>query len=145
MKKDEITKAEIDQVLFKFLQSIYCFERREVALFKLTWDEVYLLQLLIRKPGLPVTEAARNLKVPDFVASRMITKLCKEGLLKRQKAQIDKRVVNVFITDTGIKTIQDIEQYNYEIISTNFNKASEEEIRILMKSIERLGEFLGLE
>lgn len=145
MEKDEILKSDIDEVLFKFLQSIYLFEKRETSLFNINWDEVYLLQLLLRNPGLPVAEIAKMLRVKDFVASRMITRLCNDGLLERNGSTGDRRVVRVFITEGGKQKIKEIEAYNYETIAKQFDKISADEIKTHMKYIGKLGEFLGLE
>lgn len=144
MQNDEITKSEVDTALYKFLQSIYLFERRESTLFGITWGETYLLHLLKRAPGMPVSEVARQLKVQDFFASRMITKLSKEGLTRREGSQGDRRVVKVFLTDTGKQKLNEIENYNYSIISTRSENVPIPDVKVLMKSIEQLGTFFGL-
>jgi DNA-binding MarR family transcriptional regulator len=138
-------KEEIDQVLFKFLQSIYLFERREASLFDVTWDEVYLLQLLIRQPGLPVSALSRLMKVVDFVVSRMITRLAKTGLVRRESSKVDKRVVQVYITEAGKEKVEAIEQFNYQTVSAQFPRLGDQEIEVLLQSIGNLSEFLGLD
>ncbi len=137
-------KEEIDQILFKFLQSIYLFERREASLFDVTWDEVYLLQLLIRQPGMPVSVLSRQMKLVDFVVSRMITRLAKSGLVRRESSKVDKRVVQVYITEAGKAKVEAIEQFNYQTVSAQLPRLGDQEIEVLMQSIGNLNEFLGL-
>jgi len=145
MKENTIIKENIDETLFKFLQSIYLFEKREARIFGTTWDEVYLLQLLLRQPGIQVSSLATSLKTPDFVTSRMITKLGRLGFVRRESSTQDKRVVNVYITESGQAKVKEIEQYNFDTITSQFDVISQEEVRVLMSSIERLGDFLGLD
>ena len=140
-----IDKKEIDAALFKFLKSIYFFEQREAELFNLTWDDVYLLQLLIRQPGICVSEISKELRVFNFETSRMIRRLEKEGLLRRENANIDKRVVNIYITEAGLEKVNAIEAYNYETVKKNFDKFPEETIHMLLKSISQLDVLLNLQ
>ena len=140
-----IDKKETDMALFKFLKSIYLFEHREAELFNIKWDEVYLLQLLIRQPGICVSEISKELRVFNFETSRMIRRLEKEGLVRRENANIDKRVVNIYITEAGLEKVNAIEAYNYETVKKNFDKFPEETIHMLLKSISQLDVLLNLQ
>lgn len=140
-----IDKEEIDIALFKFLKSIYLFEQREVELFKLKWNEVYLLQLLIRQPGMCVSEISKELRVLNFETSRMIKRLEKEGLVRRENANIDKRVVNIYITEGGLEKVNNIEAFSYETVKKNFDKFPEETIHILLQGISQLDVLLDLQ
>jgi DNA-binding MarR family transcriptional regulator len=83
------------------LQSVYLFEKRETTLFSVSWDEVYLLQLLARKNPMTVTELAKKLKVKNFTASRMITRLADQKLVLRKQSTEDRRVMEIFLTTQG--------------------------------------------
>lgn len=141
----KLERKDIDEVLFKFLKSIYLFENREIELFNIRWIEVYLLQLIIRYPGICVSELSIELKVKKFVISRMLVKLEEEGLIRKESDLRDKRVVKVYITDAGSQKIKKIEEYNYETVMKNVNKISEENIYILFEVISQLDILLGLE
>jgi len=142
---NDINKEIIDEVLFKLLKSIYLFQRKEATLFKVTWDEVYMLQLLSRQQGIQVSVLSRQLKLPDFVTSRMITKLVKDGLVKRKASEIDRRAVLVYITEKGKAKVEEIEEYNFKVIYSHYDKIPAEDIKVLINSIDRLGDILGLE
>ena len=60
----EIEKKRVDDALFAFLQSVYLYEKRETQQFSVNWDEVYLLQLLLRTRGMGFSELREQLKVP---------------------------------------------------------------------------------
>lgn len=144
MSKIELSQERINEVLFRFLQSVYLFEKREASLFSVSWDEVYLLQLLARHGSMTVTELAEKLKVKNFTASRMITRLSNQKLVVRERSLEDRRVVNVSITSPGIEKIRQIEEFNYQTILANIDILEEKGIQTLMDSIERLDILLGL-
>lgn len=140
-----IPQDKIDNALFAFLQSIYLFEQREAAVFGVDWSEVYLLQLLIRHPGMRLSEISGRLKVKDFTASRMVTKLENAGLVHRAAAATDKRAIEVNITAAGQAKIKSIEDFNYATISSSFNHVPQEQITMLIDTISQLDRFLKLE
>ena len=144
MANIEIAPAQINDVLFRFLQSVYLFEKREQSLFDVSWDEVYLLQLLVRQHPMTVSELAEKLKVKTFTASRMITRLSSQNLVIREPAADDRRRVKVSITPYGLEKIRQIEAFNYHTILSNIHTLGDMEIRTLMKSIEKLEDLLGL-
>ena len=115
----ELNQERINEILFLFLQSVYLFEKREAYLFSVSWDEVYLLQLLARKNPMTVTEIAKKLKVKNFTASRMITRLADQNLVFRKQSTEDRRVVEVSITPQGLNKINVIEDFNYNTILSN--------------------------
>jgi DNA-binding MarR family transcriptional regulator len=144
LKISQIPKERVDQVLFKFLESVYLFEKRETALFGVTWDEVYLLQLLLKHGPMAVSELAGKLKMAAFMTSRMVTRLAAKNFTKRDKTSGDRRVTIVSITDIGKQKIDVIEGYNYQVVSSSFANLANIDIQNLMGSIEKLDEVLGL-
>lgn len=144
MSNIEFSRERINDILFLFLQSVYLFERRESSLFSVSWDEVYLLQILARKNPMTVTELARKLKVKNFTASRMISRLADQDLVVRQQSSDDGRIVEVYITRQGLEKIKEIEDFNYKTILSNIDILGEKEVQTLMDSIEKLDILLGL-
>lgn len=144
MAKMELNQERVNEVLFRFLQSVYLFEKREAALFSVSWDEVYLLQLLARKKPMTVTELAKKLKIKNFTASRMVKSLDNQDLVFRKRSSKDRRIVEVSITPQGLNKIQEIEAFNYKTIHANIDTLGEKEVEILINSIENLDTLLGL-
>ncbi len=144
MANKKLNQQRISEILFRYLQSLYLFEQREASLFSVSWDEVYLLQLLVRQNPMTVTELARKLKVKNFTASRMITRLADQNLVLRNQSTKDRRLVEVSITSQGRNKIQEIETFNYHTILTNIDTLGENEVQVLINSIENLDILLGL-
>ena len=144
MANIDLNQERVNEMLFNFLQSVYLFESREASLFSVSWDEVYLLQLLARKNPMTVTELAKKLKVKNFTASRMITRLADQNLIVRKQSADDRRIVEVFITQQGLNKINQIETFNYNTILANIDSLGRNEVQILMISIGNLDILLGL-
>jgi DNA-binding MarR family transcriptional regulator len=140
----KLDKEKVDAALFEFLQSVYLFEKRETAMFGISWDEVYLLQLLIREPGLCVSDIATKLKIEKFVASRMLTRLGEKSLVRRDASVQDKRSVKLYITSEGENKIAEIEEYNYNTVALQTENMTEQEMLFLLKSLEQLPALLNL-
>lgn len=143
--KYKLEKERVDAALFEFLQSVYLFEKRETALFGVSWDEVYLLQLLKREPGLCVSDIASRLKIEKFVASRILTRLALKSLVRRDASAKDKRSVKLYITCEGENKVAEIEEYNYSTVALQMQKMTEAEMLFLLKSFEQLPMLLNLQ
>jgi DNA-binding MarR family transcriptional regulator len=139
-----IEKKRVDGALFAFLQSVYLFEKRETQLFSVNWDEVYLLQLLRRQPGIGFSELTTRMKVPKFTLSRMLTRLEETGLIRRDKESGDRRLVQLSLTEDGMGKIAEIEAFNYETVARQFPHMPEEEMEILLRTLEKLDTLLNL-
>lgn len=140
-----IERSVVDEALFQFLRSIYLFERRESQLFGVTWDEVYLMQLLAKTPGMRLVQLAEALRVPRFTATRMLVRLELGGLLRREGSEKDKRAVHVHLTDAGHAKVRQIEDYNYETIVRQAERVPDSLPRQLLEAVSRLPALLDLE
>ena len=140
-----IERTAVDAALYQFLRCIYLFERRESQLFGVFWDEVYLMQLLVRTPGMRLVQLAEALRVPRFAATRMLARLEADGLLRREGSAEDRRAVHVHLTDAGHAKIRQIEDYNYAPIARQAGGVPEPRPQQLREAIARLPALLGLE
>jgi len=140
----EFDKARIDEALFGFLESIYFFERHEAKSFSLSWDEVYLLQMIYRSPGQSVSELAQKMKIKIFTISRMLRKTEEMDLIQRISSPKDKRSYHFFITERGVKKINEIEKYNYEVIVSQLKKMTNENSEFVLSILDHLGDILKI-
>lgn len=140
-----IKKEEINATLFSFLKSIYTLQTVEQDLFGVSWQEAYLLQIIIREPRMRVTELTEKLRVKKFSASRLVTKLEKLGLVDKISNDTDKRVVLVDITPEGKKVIEQIEEYNYQLIASQFENFEKEDLMIILSSISSLDKVFNID
>lgn len=140
----KIEKQFIKESLFKFLESIYFFEKYEESNFGLNWDEIYLLQILVRNPGLRVTEIANHMKSKPFVISRMLNRMEEACFVRKENDTKDKRVFHQYVTENGVKKINEIEDFNYSVVVSQLEKMSEDHSEFLLSILDNLGELLKL-
>ena len=140
-----IKKEEINVTLFNFLKSIYTLQTVEQDLFGVSWQEVFLLQIINRKPRMRVTELTERLRVKKFATSRLVTKLEKLGLVDKISNDSDKRVVLVEITSAGKQVIDEIEEYNYQLIASQFENFEKEDLMVILNSISSLDKVFNLD
>ena len=74
----------------------------------------------------------------------MLTRLEDAGLVRREKIAGDKRIVQLFLTDAGMEKIAEIEAFNYKTVARQFTKMPEEEMEIVLRTLEKLDTLLNL-
>ncbi len=139
---DILNRNEMDEMLFEALRTIFTFERIKVALFNLTYAEIYLLQFLRRKQGLMMNEVAAEMQIPVSTATRLIGRLEKRGLVSRRKDQGDYRKKKVFLEIAGQKLVKEVEEHTYQIIAGNFNKYGNREVDCFINTAVELKHLL---
>ncbi len=63
--------------------------------------QVWILAALAETPGITVSRLSEELSVHISTTSNMLEKLAKAGLVERRRSEEDRRVVNLYLTETG--------------------------------------------
>jgi len=138
-------RAHTDAILYSTMRAVYHFERTLIARFGLGYPEICLLQLLRRKSGIRVSDAARVLEIPLFSATRLVQRLESDGyVVKRQDAD-DGRAILLSLSPRGRGLIRRIEDDNYELIMSNAAAFPGNELDALVLVAGRMGRLLGVE
>ena len=122
-----ISRNSLDEILFDALRTIYIFERKKVALYNLTYAEIYLLQFLRRTNGVMMNNIAEEMHIPVSTASRMIGRLEKRGLLSKKRDPGDFRKKNVVLKEAGLQIVNEVEEHNYQVIINNLKRYTTQE------------------
>lgn len=134
----------LNEALFHFLESIYFFEKQEKKCFGLDWNEVYLLQLVFRNPGIKMSDLAKQMKEEKFVISRMVKKMEMSGMIRRETGKEDRRISFLYITDQGILLRDSLEEYNGKIVQSRLGLMSQEQGEFVISMLQNMGELLGV-
>lgn len=67
----------------------------------LTAPQLLLMQGIEKEGNPPTSTLARHIVVSQATATRIIDRLERDGLVKREKSSKDKRIINVSLTDLG--------------------------------------------
>ncbi len=137
-----LTRGEFDEVLFQALRGIYIFEREKVDRFKLSYQEIFLLQYLRRHSPASMTSISLEMRLPLSTCSRLVGRLEKMRLLSRKKADRDRRIILVSLNKKGEKAVTDVERHSFETILANLSGYGPEQIDSFIATARELGTLL---
>ncbi len=83
--------------------------------------------------GIPATKIAPLMGMTSSSLSRMLKNLEEDGLVFRKQDEVDKRVVNIFLTNDGLKLKKLIEEVVLEFNNKLFKKLNLKELQIFEK------------
>ena len=107
--------------------------------FKITSNQYNILRILRGQHPNPATINLLKDRMIDKMsdASRLVERLRKKGLVKRELCKNDRRRVDVVITDKGLKLLSDIDKLNDEYDSF-FRNLSVTESKTLNDLLDKL-------
>jgi len=92
----------------------------------------------VKKGGIPVTKIAPNMGIEATSLSRLLNTMEERGLILREKDTVDRRVVNLFLTEKGLElqkiSKRTVVEYNNYIFS-HFEKS---DIEIFFKVVDKI-------
>ncbi len=107
---------------------------RELSPFELTYSQWIMLQALTMA-GSPMspTELNRYLTIEGTSISVVIDNLEKRGLVMRRRSQVDRRVVNVYLTERGYELLKQVNQQINRLIEEVYGRLSASERKDLVR------------
>jgi MarR family transcriptional regulator, organic hydroperoxide resistance regulator len=147
MKKSMLTnldKEQIEELLYHALRTIYLFERTEIEIFDLTYQQMYLLKYLKRSSPLRVSETAGELRIPVFAATRLIDQLEKKKLITRSRDVKDRRNIFIRLSPQGEDMVKRIEVHTIEMIITRMSGYTDEQLGTILELIKNIDVILGV-
>jgi DNA-binding MarR family transcriptional regulator len=139
-----IPKPQLAALLYEFLDAIYLFQKKEEGLFGANWQDIFLIKRLEDRGGMKVSEAAAELKLPLFGASRVISRLERSGLVEKGRGEGDGRVVGVRATAAGRKLLKRVEDYQCELINRNLGVLEGAQLGSMVAAIGKLRALLEI-
>ena len=108
----------------------------------LTAPQLLVMQA-IEKEGSPSTSLlARSIAVSQATMTRIIDRLERAGLVRRDKSSIDKRVVNISLTDAGAAKLEAAPEPLQAEFLREFRKLEDWEQKMLKSSLLRIAKMM---
>jgi|TARA_B110000438_G_scaffold93108_1_gene92654 DNA-binding MarR family transcriptional regulator len=99
--------GEIFSVFFIDLQSFF---RKNIKITGATFPQLIAL-VAIPQDGIEMSSIANKIGIDNSTATRLLIGIEKKGWVRRSVSKIDKRVIEVFLTDKGEHLQQKIEKH----------------------------------
>ncbi len=102
------------EILSLFLIDLNSLFRKNIKIGDASFQQLIALSI-IPSAGIEMTPLAKKIGIDNSTLTRLITRLEKNGWVKREVSHNDKRVINVTLTKTGNRLQNDLEK-QYEKI-----------------------------
>jgi MarR family 2-MHQ and catechol resistance regulon transcriptional repressor len=102
--------------------------------FELTYSQWIILQtLMVAGSPMSPTELNRYLTIEGTSISVVIDNIEKRGLVQRRRSQVDRRIVNIYLTEPGYELLKEIDPLLKTLIEDVYGLLSVTERKQLMK------------
>jgi len=138
---EETFPEELADVLVGVQRLIRRRLRAGLTVPRLRGAEVELLRLVEARPGIGVSEAAKELHLAGNSVSTLVNKLVKEGHLVRGTDPADRRAARLLLTDQAEARLRDWKQRRVALLSrhvTRLDAADQEALRAALPSLRAL-------
>ncbi len=141
-----MTSKALDSCLYTFLQTAYHFELQERRLFDLSWQDIYLLQVLRRSQDRRITQLGTRLELKNYQISRLVSRLENLGFVRRTGIPGDRRNVEVELLPAGRQRLSDIEAYHRQLFEKSERRGSpgKQTLAELNRAIHQCAALVGI-
>ena len=134
----------INQVLVELINEIWDQEKKAIITeeFKdLSNNDMHVIEAVGLGEGKNMTSIARELKITVGSLTTAMNSLVKKQYVERYRSKKDRRVVFVKLTDKGVRAYQHHEEYHRQMSQAILDRLDDEEISVLLKTLDILKGF----
>lgn len=127
--------------LERILRDVFLQIRKELGeLFgeTLTSSEYMFLKHLSRNSPQTVTALSDEFNVSLSHVTSVSDRLVQKQLIERQRSDKDRRIVELNITENGVKLVKELELQKTEYFSQKFSKLTSEELEMLLTLFNKI-------
>ena len=106
----------------------------------ISWQQYNILRILRGRKGEPATVKLLTERMMDKMsnASRLVEKLKTKGFVERRPAKEDRRRVDIYITEEGLKVLEEMTLKINASIARNFSHLPTEKAALLSDFLDEL-------
>lgn len=136
VKKEEL--FEVTSMFRTLLKSISQEWNKRGREYNLSFPQYKMLYILDMSGTQKVSQLAECLGITPAAITGITDKLLTEGYVKRERAEHDRRVVNITITEPGKEIMRKVNENQKEMIDGMFNQLQEEDLQHLRRIFGQL-------
>lgn len=134
----------INDILVNLINEIWELEEKAIITeeFKdLTNNDMHVIEAIGPEEGNNMSSIAKKLNITVGSLTTAMNSLVNKSYVSRSRSEKDRRVVYVKLTEKGIRAYQHHADYHRQMTEAILAKLSEDEIPVLMKTLDGLSEF----
>ncbi len=130
------------------------FENLKKVLFPEVWlrldmkfskSEIFAMLLIDKRSEITMTELAEYIHAPMSTATGIIDRLVKNGYIKRERSEEDRRIVVLKLSEKGLQEITRLKELISSYISKVAGSLTQDEIQVLTGVISKVINILNSE
>lgn len=137
---------KINHALVNLIRQIWDQEEKAIITeeFKdLTNNDMHVIEAVGLGEGKNMSSIARELKITVGSLTTSMNSLVKKQYVERSRSKEDRRVVFVRLTEKGRKAYLHHEEYHRRMAQTILDRLDEEELSVLLKTLDALTGFFS--
>jgi DNA-binding MarR family transcriptional regulator len=135
---EEILLDQLDRLTRRLQRNLECCDRALVTCCDLTVSQAYAMLTLQEAGALTMNDFAAAMRLHGTTMTRMADALVEKGLVERQPAPEDRRIVRVVLSAQGQATAERVQQSKRQLLSDAFAGYSESEKAAIVQMLDRL-------
>ena len=124
--------------LFPLLKRLFNGDPSDPALAPLRNQTYHILRILERSGPLPVSAVGKKLIIAKQNMTTLIDRLMKDELVERKYDAKDRRIINIVITEKGIKFLRESMLGLKKIVRENLSNLNDEDIDSLYSALRTI-------
>ncbi len=144
MEQLEIVE-DVFVALRKIDRAIDIHSKKLAKRYGLTGPQLMVLKEIKKSADTPISQISRNISLSQATVTSILDRLEKQGFAKRQRSSIDKRKVNLCLTEKAIQVLSSNPTILQEEFYDEFEKLEEWEKTMILSSLQRLSSMLNAE
>jgi MarR family transcriptional regulator, organic hydroperoxide resistance regulator len=123
----------VSDFLFDNLKKVFFPEEWLNFDLKFSKSEIFALFIIDKRKEITMTELAEYIHSPMSTATGIIDRLVKNGYIKRERSEADRRIVVLHLGDKGNKVVSELKELISGYISIFADELTSEEKQLLTK------------
>ena len=136
---------EINKILVEIYDDITHIEEYSIksgAFNDLSITEIHTIEAVGLYGSRTMSEISSKLDITMGTLTTAIDKLIKKGYVERSRSEIDRRIVNVSLTNKGKLAYRIHEKFHLDMVKEIMNDFNDEEEEILLTALHKLNKHL---
>ncbi len=134
----------INHTLVSLINEIWELEEKAIITeeFKdLSNKDMHVIEAVGLGDGNNMSAIAKKLNITVGSLTTAMNSLVNKKYVERRRSEEDRRVVFVKLTEKGVKAYRHHEDYHRQMTQTILDKLDEDELPVLLKTLDALGDF----